>query len=685
MKTAALTADIYRQFFLDSPIPSLIVVPGQDLILEANPAAVHLYGYTGEHALCHVKWSALNAESPPETPEAYQAPGFACRQWTQDGRDIAVTLQGRRYEANGQTMLLLTATPEEKPEENKLSNLELVQMMIDLVPTPIYCKNSKAQYVLCNTAFEQHLRTSRKAVIGKTSLELLPLEYSAKYHRQDLALLDAYHPRPEGGEFDVANPEHLHPSPETIEYEASLPEPQGNGRTVIIRKTVFTDDHGHAGLVGVITDISDIKEQEKELRVVYTAMAWAREAFIAMDMHGHAIYLNNAFNKLCGYELAQLQQENVLQLLFGSMLPDTRLEWLESSPYWQRLELEGQMENRNGDRIPVSLRLIPVIEDPNRYTGMLAIVTDNTERFKEAERQRQIEEQLRQAQKLEAIGQLAAGIAHELNTPIQFVGDNINFLDDMFKDLLALSETCSNIVNHATENGGTVSTDDITTIKDKLEEVDIKYLSKEIPSAFEQSHDGVKRIADIVRAMKDFSHPGTGTRKPVDVNKALTNTVTIARNEWKYVSDVKLELTPELPMPPVYEGELKQVFLNLLVNAAHAIGDRQKQTGSTEKGTITITTRADAQWVYIDIADSGAGIPEVIRNHIFEPFFTTKEPGRGTGQGLAISREVMENKHQGKIWFDTEIGQGTVFHLQLPLLITEPPNAVPTETKEPRP
>ena len=195
---------------------------------------------------------------------------------------------------------------------------------------------------------------------------------------------------------------------------------------------------------------------------------------------------------------------------------------------------------------------------------------------------------------------------------------------------------------------------------------DLDYVLPEIPKAIQQSLEGVERVATIVRAMKEFSHPGTGQKSAVDLNHAIESTITVARNEWKYVAEVVTHFDPKLPPVPCLAGEFNQVILNLIINATHAIADVVGDGGNA-KGTITITTRQDQDWAEIRVQDTGAGIPEKIRNRIFEPFFTTKGVGKGTGQGLAISRSVVVDKHGGTIAFETEIGKGTTFIVRLPI------------------
>jgi PAS domain S-box-containing protein len=300
---------------------------------------------------------------------------------------------------------------------------------------------------------------------------------------------------------------------------------------------------------------------------------------------------------------------------------------------------------------------------PSR-SGLLVLFRDVTEK-------RSLEVQVRHAQKMEAIGQLAAGIAHEINTPIQYVADNTSFLGESWNSLGELFSLSYQIRNEAANGGVLPGT--IAAFVASVEQADLDYLTKEIPQAVEQSLDGVQRVTKIVRAMKEFSHP-EGDKSAVDINRAIETTLAVARNEWKYVADVHTCLDPALPAVPCFAGEFNQVILNLLINAAHAIADVVGD-GAQGKGAITITTAQVENTAEIRVQDTGTGIPEKIRSRVFEPFFTTKDVGKGTGQGLAMAHSIIVKKHGGKIWFESETGKGTTFFLRLPLDM-EPPQHV---------
>jgi two-component system NtrC family sensor kinase len=284
---------------------------------------------------------------------------------------------------------------------------------------------------------------------------------------------------------------------------------------------------------------------------------------------------------------------------------------------------------------------------------------------KHSEHERQMMEvQLRQSQKLEAIGQMAAGVAHEINTPLQYVSDNTRFLQDAFAGINTVLATHKMLIE--TCKNGALTTATIAEAEAGFAAGDMEYLCAQIPAAIEETLAGVGRVTKIVRAMKEFSHPGSTEKAAADLNRAIESTVTVAHNEWKYVAEVKLELSPDLPPVWCFIGEFNQCILNLLVNAAHAIGDAVKATPGS-MGTITIKTLRDGNFVEVRVTDTGTGIPESARPHIFEPFFTTKDVGKGTGQGLSIIYGSIVKRHEGTVRFETETGRGTSFILRLPI------------------
>ncbi len=304
--------------------------------------------------------------------------------------------------------------------------------------------------------------------------------------------------------------------------------------------------------------------------------------------------------------------------------------------------------------------MTPYYDPDGSLIGSVHIARDINEQKKATLEKEKLNSQLLHAQKLESVGQLAAGIAHEINTPTQFVGTNIDFLDDASQDMTVFVEQMKKIAKQAPQEVA-------SSILTALEEMDWNYLAEEMPLAIAQSRDGIQRVSSIVRAMKEFSHPGSKAKEASNLNQIVNTTLTVARNEWKYVADMQLDLDPELPKIPLLSNEMSQVILNMLVNAAHAIGEKLGENHEGNKGEITITTRRTEKNVELRIRDTGNGIPQKSRNRIFDPFYTTKKAGKGTGQGLAISHDVVVNKHGGTIDVSTESGKGTEFIIQLPL------------------
>ena len=357
---------------------------------------------------------------------------------------------------------------------------------------------------------------------------------------------------------------------------------------------------------------------------------------------------NAAFVKLIGSAGVPVTKLNFLDLFE----PGRRAHFLGLMSRQRTVEgWETTIRDAKGGELHVLVNAAPLYDSTQALDGWEGCVTDISMLKQTLEERDRLEDNLRQAQKLEAIGQLAAGIAHEINTPTQYVGDNLRFLKESFGEL-------DSVITQLVEAGG-------GTARKALDSADFDYLKEEIPRALNQSLEGVDRVAKIVRAMKEFSHPAR-EKTATDLNRAIQSTITVASNEWKYVAEMEMDLDTELPSVHCSPAEFNQVVLNIVVNAAHAITDVVGD-GGKGKGKIRVKTRAEGDWAVVEIADTGKGMPTHIQQRIFDPFFTTKEVGKGTGQGLAIAHNVIVDKHCVTIKVVSAPGQGTTFIIRLPI------------------
>lgn len=447
-----------------------------------------------------------------------------------------------------------------------------------------------------------------------------------------------------------------------VELEALRPD----GTSFPVELTILSLAGGGEPQFGaVFRDLSLQRATEQGIEAVHSMLELlidsVPDGIFGVDDQGEVTFLNPAGAELVGWEKHQLVGYPLQRIQLRAGDSGQEETW-EESPVrtcireGRPTEHVGSLCRRDGSTFPAQFLISPLREE-DRIRGAVVI-------FRDLSVERRMQSELLEARKLESIGHLAAGIAHEVNTPTQFVGDNLQFLKGAVGELAALLAA----YRAAAEAGrGRPEFAETLAAADAARQVsDMDFLLAEIPQAIDQSLEGISRVASIVSAMKEFSHPGSDEMSPTDLNHAIETTVTVARNEWKYVSEVVLDLDPGLPAVPCYPGQINQVVLNLVVNAAHAIEDRVGRA-SGEKGAITIATRQEGGWAEIRVSDTGKGIPPEIRGRIFDPFFTTKAVGRGTGQGLAVARSAVVDKHGGTISFQSEMGEGTTFLIRLPL------------------
>ncbi|MDD2466444.1 MAG: PAS domain S-box protein [Desulfobulbus sp.] len=397
-------------------------------------------------------------------------------------------------------------------------------------------------------------------------------------------------------------------------------------------------------------DETQKKLVEEERKVLAQAIEQSRDAVVITDASHRIHYANPAALAASGYGAEEyigktpwvLHEEGVDST---APLEEMRLSLDKGEAWSGTLE----MRKKDGTILIEEISVSPVRNENGEPSHFVALKKDITEI-------RSLQQQLLLSQKLEAIGQLAAGIAHEINTPMQYIQNNLAFFNQAFADIKKLLVAIIKIEANSPSD----------TLAAPLQDANLDFLLTEIPECLEEVQAGIRRIVHIISALREFSHPGTNERVDIDINHALENAIIVCRSEWKYVAELDANLALELPLVSCYPDQLNQVFLNLLVNAAHAIG-KAKETDPERHGRILVSTHHDSKWVEIRISDNGSGIPKNIRQRIFDPFFTTKEIGKGTGQGLAIAHNIVVKKHGGQINCTSATGEGTVFSVRLPI------------------
>lgn len=410
-------------------------------------------------------------------------------------------------------------------------------------------------------------------------------------------------------------------------------------------------------------EINRLNEALKQLSFQNQMMlSWVNGAVITVDREGNVVHANEVALQNIGWNLAELTGLHLHNKMQHSQDDGSEYPW-EFSPIFAAIEdgsshhVDGDVFwHKDGSSFKVDYIVSPVRDENNDITGAIII-------FRNLTAQKLVEAKRIHGMKLESIGELSAGIAHEINTPMQFIGNNVSFLQESFAELLEIVKDFVKISNELKQNGS--YPEQFNKIESLLQEADLEYLEEEVPTAFSQTQDGIKRVTNLILNLKGFAHSSsTENKTPTDINTIIDNAVTICQNAYKYVADVVI-LPGEIPIIDAFSGDISQVMVNLIVNAAHAIELKDRDT--LERGTITIKSYIKDSELVISVQDTGVGIPEKLKSRIFDPFFTTKDIGQGSGQGLAISRTIIHDKHNGDLSFQSEVNKGTTFYVRLPV------------------
>jgi len=411
---------------------------------------------------------------------------------------------------------------------------------------------------------------------------------------------------------------------------------------------------------GFLQDVTELRssvdrlfESEKKFRGLAETM---QQGLVQVGVQGGVTFCNRYF---C--ELVQKQREDIIGLKMDSLVhpgdKDTYLRMLDTVGCGEKIQACDIRWLVSGKHIFSIVTPVMQNEAKEECVGLWLLVMDVTQR-------KLMEAQLLQTQKMEAIGQLAAGIAHEINTPTQYILNYAWFIKEAIVHIAQAFEGHGILFDRLASDPDLES--EIAAIRVKDEKSQIPLYLEELPSAVEDVLHGLDKIMTIVGSVKQFVHPGHDIMTDVDLNRLVTDTVNLSRNEWKYVAELSMDLDLELPLVRCLGQEIGQVMLNLIVNAAHAISDA-KGNGAVSMGEIHVLTRRDGDWVEIQIRDTGSGMPQHVQEHAFEPFFTTKAVGTGTGQGLFIAHRIVTEVHDGTISFESQSGEGTTFTIRLPL------------------
>ncbi|MFA5180110.1 MAG: PAS domain S-box protein [Syntrophales bacterium] len=606
-------------------------------LISANPIAVQTYGYDDFEEIRNIPFSNLFADKSDldSLSITVQVTGrirdYACHHKKKDGSLFLAWISANLVTGEADISYcegIILDVQERKRLTNAFEGrTKELEVIFDTLSELTFVTDLEGRIVRCNRAAIIRLGMSSQQIIGQ------PINYL--FFGEKLSEIDPF---------------------AAGVREAHIPKISGD---FLIANNPFSSAAIIQGMVHVMMDITERKKAEEMVREresIYRILAERSYAGVYVVQDGRFRFINSNAASYAGYTREELLDRETGILVHpedseeesknaGDMLKGKRV-----TPY------EFRIIAKDGET-----RWIMETVTSIKYEGRPAILgnsMDITER-----RQREMHDL--HTQKLESVGQLAAGIAHEINTPIQFIGDNIHFMNDAFRDIFSLASFYDDL-----KNVDVASNEDYGALRDRImermDEIDLGYLQEEIPRAIEQSLDGIQRVSGIVKAMREFSHPGGAEKTYLDLNKAIESTIILTRNEWKYAAEMITSFTPDLPLVKGYPADLNQAILNLLVNAAQAV---QAKLGAEpgEKGRIEVTTRRDGDEAEICIRDTGTGIPSEIQSKIFDPFFTTKEVGKGTGQGLAIAHNIIVRKHGGRIYCESKVGGGTAFYIHLPL------------------
>jgi len=656
---------------LEAAANGIAITDREGLVLWANPAFVRLSGCES---------SEIIGQPPPVLSAEQQGEAFhaniertikAGNVWRgemanrrKDGssyyEEVTITpVRGESGEIQNFIAIKQDISQRKRAEQELQCQQAELRVLFDLMPAMIFFKDTNNVIMRVNQRVAEIAGKSIEEIEGRPTHETYPQE-AGKFYADDLEIIRSGEPK-----MGIIETVRDREGKEVWLQTDKVPVRDNDGKTV--------------GIVVMAQDITDRKRAEETLRESEEKFrqlaANVTDVFWITSPNLHQIhYVSPAYEKIWGRSSKNLyaNPHEWIEAILEEEREGVLAGFTTLMGNEPEISIEYRIARPDGTVRWIHDRGYPVRDASGKVVRLAGIASDITER-------KHLEAQLAQSQKLETVGQLAAGIAHEINTPTQYVGDNTRFLKDSFEAIFKVLRCHEEMLAAAKENALTPAL--LARSEAILAASDLPYLTEQIPLALNETIEGVERVTKIVRAMREFSHPGSKEKTLADLNKAIESTTTVARNEWKYVADLKLDLEPNLPFVPCLIGEFNQAILNLVVNAAHAIGEVVKARPSS-KGLITVQTRRDGDYAEVRVSDTGTGIPEAVRSRVFELFFTTKEVGKGTGQGLAMVYGSVVNRHGGTVAFETEVGRGTTFIIRLPFKPKVGPGTLPRRSPQ---
>ncbi|MBN2331638.1 MAG: PhnD/SsuA/transferrin family substrate-binding protein [Deltaproteobacteria bacterium] len=557
---------------------------------------------------------------------------------------ILVIIRYNRKVARKKSRLEEALNRLEQADADRHERINFLQELLNAVPNPIFYKDREGRYLGCNRAFAEFAGLPAGRIIGRTAAEVVDRHLAQKAQETDQAL--------------------LHDDAVKQVYETEATSADGRHHFFVINKTSFVRQDGSlGGLIGSMYDLTAQKETKNRLDQLASVVEQASEVVVITDLDGQIEYVNPAFTTVTGYSREEALGQN------PPILKSDRQDEAFYRRLWETLNSGGVWYGtfhnlrKNGELFQERAAIFPIKDKEQRISKYAAVKRDIT-------KESLLEDQLRLSQRLEAVGQLAAGVAHELNTPIGFVASNSESIKQYVGKFTSLIAAYRAFVTHVGAGDGSLYADQLNSLRKLEEENHLEFILGDLEELFAESAEGFARVTEIITKLREFSRIDHCDKQgDYQLNEAVKTTLVVAKNEYKYVAEVELDLAPVLPMVECNSGEINQVLLNIIVNAAQALKEQERDG----MGTITIATGCDDRWLTCRISDNGPGImPEHLKK-IFNPFFTTKPVGSGTGIGLYISYDIIVNKHHGELLVDSMPGRGTTFTIRLPRQLKETP------------